>query len=254
MTGRPTLRVVLAMLICLAVAEWLSFTLAVWMLALLSFAGLREYLSLADLRPEDRWAMLAAYLGIPLQFYLVTIDWYGFFIVCIPVYLFVVVPYLVALGGRGVRGSVFSVGAIDFGLFLFVYCIGHLAYMARYSTALALFIVLGVGVTDLIARWVARAGGGPLLSYLGSVPPVFMLASILARGAGVPLVHAMGITLLLPLLVLMGNFTLRAVEEDLGIDPAQLEPGRGLWTGGLRAQLFAAPVVFHYLRYFTEIY
>ncbi len=254
MSGLPSLRVITALLLCLGVAQWFSFTAAVWMLALLSFAGLREYLSLADLRPEDRWAMLAAYLGIPLQFYLVVIDWYGFFIVCIPVYLFVVVPYLVALGGRGARGSVFSVGAIDFGLFLFVYCIGHLAYMARFSTALALFIVLGVGLSDLVTRWVGRAGGGPVLSFLSAAPPTFLLASIIGSRVGVPIVHALGISLLVPLLVQMGNFTLRAVEEDLGIDPAQLEPGRGRWIDGLRAQLFAAPVVFHYLRYFTEIY
>lgn len=252
-SNRPSLRLAVALLLALALARWVAFPAAVWLLALISFAGLREYLSLAELRPEDRWAMAAAYLGIPLQFYLVSVDWYGFFIVCIPVYLFVVVPFLVALGGGGARGSVFSVGAIDFGLFLFVYCLGHLAYLARYSQALALFLVLGVLLCDLLDRMVARAGGGPLLKILASVPPIWLLATVLGGSVNLPRVHSLGLAALLPLMVLMGSFTLRAVEEDLGIDPTQLEPGRGRWIDGLRAQLFAAPVIFHYLRYFTEI-
>ena len=40
MSGLPSLRVITALLLCLGVAQWFSFTAAVWMLALLSFAGL----------------------------------------------------------------------------------------------------------------------------------------------------------------------------------------------------------------------
>ena len=163
------------------------------------------------------------------------------------------VPFLVALGARDARGSVFSIGAIDFGLFLFVYCLGHLAYLTRFSIPLALFLVLGVAMVDLIERAVRRAGGGAFLCFAAAVPPGFLLAAILGRPDGLPGVHQVGLALLLPLLVLMGSFTLRRVETDLGIDPEQLEPGRGRIIDGLRAQLFSAPVVFHYLRYFTDI-
>lgn len=253
MSPRLSPRVLIALLAALALARWLSPPAAVWLTALIAFAGLREYLSLADLRPEDRWAMLAAYLAIPLQFQLVVSDWYGFFIVAVPVYTFVLVPFLVALGARDPRGSVFSIGAIDFGLFLFVYCLGHFAYLARFSIGLALFLVLGVALVDLLERAVRRGGGGALLTYLAAVPPGFLLAAILGTPAGLPRLHQLGLAILLPLLVLMGNFTLRRVEVDLGIDPEQLEPGRGRIIDGLRAQLFAAPVVFHYLRYFTDI-
>ena len=125
--------------------------------------------------------MLAAYLSVPLLFYLVQIDWYGLFIVLIPVYIFVIVPFLVALGGRDPRGSVFSAGAINFGLFLFVYCLGHLAYLARSSTALALLVVLGVMVCDLIDRQVSRGGGGWFLKFAIAVLPAFALAYVLGR-------------------------------------------------------------------------
>jgi phosphatidate cytidylyltransferase len=252
-SGVPSLRILAVLLAFLAVAHWVSFTPALWLLALLSFSGLREYLSLTDLRPEDRWAMLAAYLSVPFLFYLVQIDWYGFFIVSIPVYVFVIVPFLVALGGRDPLGSVFSAGAIDFGLFLFVYCLGHLAYLARASTALALWLVLGVMVCDLIDRQVSRLGGGWPLKLAIAVLPVFALALVLGRPDDLPRAQAAFIAALLPILVLMGNFTLSVMETDLGIDPGELEPGRGRLIDGMRPLLFAAPVVFHVLRYFTDI-
>jgi phosphatidate cytidylyltransferase len=243
----------LALLACLAVARWLSFTVSAWLMALVSFAGLREYLSLADLRAEDRWAMLAAYLAIPLQFWLVVVDWYGFFIVAVPVYVFVLLPFLVALGGSP-RGSVFSMGALDLGLFLFVYCLAHLAYLARNALGLALLLLLAACLTDLLERMVRRAGGGPLLSYLAAAPPCFLLAMVIGLPAGLTRPQGLALAALLPLLVLMGNFTLRAVESDLGIDPAQLEPGRGRIIDGLRPLLFAAPVGFHLIRYATELF
>lgn len=252
-SGFPSLRILGALLTFLAVAQWISFTAALWLFALLSFAGLREYLSLADLRPEDRWAMLAAYLSVPLLFYLVQINWYGFFIVSIPVYVFVIVPFLIAIGGSDPRGSVFSAGAIDFGLFLFVYCLGHVAYLARASTALALLLVLGVMVCDLIDRQLNRLQLWWPLKLVIAVPPVFALAFFLGKPDALPLAQAVFLAVLMPVLVRMGNFTLAVMETDLGIDPEELEPGRGRLIDGLRPLLFTAPIVFHALRHFTEI-
>jgi phosphatidate cytidylyltransferase len=252
-SGLPSLRILLILLAFLAIAQWISVTLAIWLLALVSFAALREYLSLADLRPEDRWAMLAAYVAIPFLFYLVQIDWYGFFIISIPVYVFVIVPFLIALGGKEARGSVFSAGAIDFGLFLFVYCLGHLAYLARASTALALFLVLGVVICDLFDRQMSRLGAGWLLKFAVAVLPVLAVAYVLGRPDALPLRETVFMAVLLPALVLMGNFTLSKMEIDLGIDSEEVEPGRGRLIDGMRALLFPAPVIFHVLRYFTDV-
>ena len=129
------------LLVCV-VTDFFSFTPAVWLMALVSFRALREYFSLVDLRLEDRWGILVAYLSIPFMIYLIQIDWYGFFIVSIPVYAFVVVPFVVALGDSEGRGSLLSIGAIDFGLFFFVYCLGHIAYLAYFSTWLVLLLLL----------------------------------------------------------------------------------------------------------------
>ena len=55
-----------------------------------------------------------------------------------------------------------------------------------------------------------------------------------------------------PFLVLCGNHTLRTLEDDLGVAPEKLEPGRGLLLDSLKAYLFSAPPVFHYLRWFLD--
>ena len=82
----PYLRALWVLFGVLCAAEWVGFGVAIWLLALFSFAALREYFSLVDIRLQDRWGILAAFLSIPFMIVLIQIDWYGFFIVSIPVY------------------------------------------------------------------------------------------------------------------------------------------------------------------------
>ncbi len=74
-------------------------TVAIVFLAFISFLALKEYLSLIPTRRIDRELLLFAYLAIPLQYYWAAIDWYGMFIVFVPVWLFLFFPALMALRG-----------------------------------------------------------------------------------------------------------------------------------------------------------
>ncbi len=237
------------LLICV-ITDFFSFAPAVWLMAFVSFRALREYFSLVDLRLEDRWGILGAYLSIPFMIYLIQIDWYGFFIVSIPVYAFVVIPFLVTLGDSRGRGSLLSIGAIDFGLFFFVYCLGHIAYLAFYSTWLVVMLLLAVAVCNMASAMTARRGRitGFVLSCLFSL--ALMLA--LRHWTSVPTVHAVVLGILIPVLVQMGDYTVGVLERDLGISAADLEPGRGRVLGCLKSYLFTAPIVFHYLRWFMK--
>ncbi len=240
-----------------AAVEHISFGPAIWILALFSFAALKEYFSLVDIRLQDRWGILAAYLSIPFMTWLIQTDWYGFFIVSIPVYAFLVVPFLVVLGGAERRGTVLSIGAIDLGLFLFVYCMGHIGYLTRFSTWLGMLLVCGVALCDFVAHLCPTAPGRPFWTlarrYLLAAPLPLGVSLLLGTLAGVHLPCAIVLGLLIPALVLMGNFTLAGIEADLGISADSLEPGRGRILDGLKSYLFTAPVVFHYLRYFTDV-
>lgn len=252
----PWLRYLWTFLFVLNVAAWWSFVVAVWLLALFSLRTLREYFSLVDIRLEDRWGILGAYLSIPFMTYLIQIDWYGFFIVSIPVYAFIIVPFLVVLGGRDAKGPVLSIGAIDFGLFLFVYCMGHIGYLLRFRVSWATLLIGGVAIANAVEAVVHRNRRltPPLAAatLAITVPLTTAFAFAISGYTELPTIHAIGVGVLIPVLVLAGNYTVTALEQDLGIAPDALAPGRGQVIHGTRAYLFAAPIVFHYMRYFLE--
>ncbi|MEN8006261.1 MAG: hypothetical protein ABFS42_04565 [Candidatus Krumholzibacteriota bacterium] len=234
------------LLICV-ITDFFSFTPAVWLMALVSFRALREYFSLVDLRLEDRWGVLGAYLSIPFMIYLIQIDWYGFFIVSIPVYVFIVIPFLVTLADSQSQGSLLSIGAIDFGIFFFVFCLGHIAYLAFFSTWLVLLFLLGVVGCNAANAITARRGRMP--GFVLSCLICLALTLGLRSWTLVPTGAAVFLGFLIPVLVQMGNHTVDALGRDLGISAADLEPGRGHVLFSLKAYLFAAPIVFHYLRW-----
>ena len=237
------------LLVCV-ITDFFSFTPAVWLMAIVSFRALREYFSLVDLRLEDRWGVLGAYLSIPFMIYLIQIDWYGFFIVSIPVYAFIVIPFLVTLGDSRGHGSLLSIGAIDFGLFFFVYCLGHVAYLALYSTWLVVLLLLAVAACNVANAITAKRGmiPGLLLSCLLALALTLGLRPM----TQMPLWPAACLGILIPVLVRMGDHTVGVLERDLGIDAGDLEPGCGRVLDSLKSVLFTAPIVFHFLRWFLK--
>ena len=236
------------------VDELISFKLAVWILAPLCFVGLREYFSLLDIRLQDRWGIWGAYLSIPFMIFFIQIQWYGMFIISIPVYAFLAIPFLVVLGGKETEGTIFSVGAIDFGLFLLVYCVGHIGYLASVSTWMAIMLLLDVTACDLVGH-VLKSWGSPQLAdsvkrYLFAIPATLLLTVSLSGWTGIPLVHSVILGALIPILVAIGRYTIVYIEADLGIVRDRLIPGRGRIINSSASSLYAAPIVFHYLRYF----
>jgi len=237
------------LLLVITVAEWASFGLALWLLAIISFCALREYLSLVDIRLEDRWGILVSYLSIPFMFYLIQVGWYGFFIIAIPVYAFLLMPFFVALGGRS-KGIVFSVGMLDLGLFFYVFCVGHLGYLLYYSARMTLLMVVAVAIADGV--YTSLKSDSLALRMLLRVAIICPLYVGLNQWSGIPLAHSAMLGILIPISVCFGRFTLHAVEQDLGIRADRLQPGRGRTIEGLKSYLFTAPIVFHYLRWFLK--
>ncbi|HEB84835.1 MAG TPA: hypothetical protein ENI92_07530 [Bacteroidetes bacterium] len=232
------------------------FVVAVILLALLSFYALREYFSLVDIRLQDRLGVLGAYLLIPFLYYFVAIDWYGMFIISVPVYGFLLIPLLIALGGKEARGTIFSIGAIDFGLFLYIFCLGHIAYLLSYSPWMPVMLILIVAVSDavsMVLRRQRRTTAGTVLSiYLLSLPLTVGIALLLAPWTGIPWVHSLILGAMIPLLAMMGRFTGLYIKRDLVAEDDPLLPGKGQVLDNLRSFFYAAPVAFHYIRYFLK--
>jgi phosphatidate cytidylyltransferase len=237
-----------------AAAEVVSFPAGIWILGLLCFWALREYFSLIDIRLQDRLGILGAYLSIPFMIYFIQIDWYGMFIISIPVYGFLAIPLLVTLGGKEAQGTVFSVGAIDFGLFLFVYCLGHIGYLMRLSPWMAALMILSVALCDGAARLVLkrrkRDWAGLLLLYVLPLPFVAATAWLLSPWTGIPTGHSFALAALIPMLVILGQHTIGYVKADLGVQNESPAPGQGQILDHLQSLFFVAPIMFHYIWYF----
>jgi len=244
------LRYIWGLFLLLTIADWLSFRLALWLFATFSFFALREFFSLVDLRLQDRWGIIGAYLSILFMTYFIHINWYGMFIISIPVYTFLLIPFLVTIGGGEARGTVFSVGSIDLGLFLFAYCMGHIAYLTFFSVRMAMLLVLSVILCNLVYNRIK--GKNTLLGLVTAAAATTAFALLISPWTGISAVHSANLGLLIPLLVLGGNFTMRVIERDLGVSNERLAPGRGLVLDSLKGFLFPAPIVFHYLRWFLD--
>ena len=103
-------------------------TVAIVFLAFISYLALKEYLSLIPTRRIDRAVLLFAYLAIPLQFSWAAIDWYGMFIVFVPVWMFLFFPALMALKGE-TQGFLRAVGTLSWGLMITVFTLSHMAWL-----------------------------------------------------------------------------------------------------------------------------
>jgi phosphatidate cytidylyltransferase len=241
-----------------AVSEVVSFEIAIWILAFLCFVALREYFTLVDIRLQDRWGIWGAYLSIPFMIIFIQLDYYGMFIISIPVYGFLVIPFLVTLGGKEVKGTLLSVGIIDLGNFLLVYCIGHIGYLLLFSTWWAIMLIANVAICDSIAtlmrNWKNHRWSNPSTRCFVSIPITVSLTLVLSYWTGIPWFHCTILGILIPVLAAIGRHTIRYIEKDLGISRDLLRPGRGQVLDNLRSFLYVAPVVFHYLRFFSMRY
>ncbi|MDN5939999.1 MAG: phosphatidate cytidylyltransferase, partial [Salinisphaera sp.] len=116
------------MVLLFAIAILVSGNVALVFFALVSFLALKEYFSIIPTRRADRSILFWAYLAIPVQYYWIGIDWYGLFIIFIPVYMFLFLPMRMVLLGE-TRNFLQAAGTLNWGLMLTVFCISHIAYL-----------------------------------------------------------------------------------------------------------------------------
>ena len=238
------------------ISETVSFYLACWLWIVLSFLALREYFSLVDIRLQDRFAILIAYTSVPFMMHLIYYNLYNIFIISIPVYYFLLIPLLVALGGKISEGAISSIGIICLGMFLFVFCLGHLVYMSNFSIWMTGTIVIGVSVCDVIsfiafrsrmAEWIKI-----VIIYVVSIPFTVAVSIGFSGWSGIPMPHSAILGALLPAIVIGARYVIRYVSKDLGVIEEDLRPGRGAIITYLGSLVFAGPIFLHYIRYFVR--
>ena len=237
--------------------------------ALISLFALREFITLTPTRRGDYWALVVAfYVVLPYQYWLVYSDWYGMSAVMIPVYAFLFLPILSTIGGD-TTGYLERTSKVQWGLMVSVFCISHVPALLNLEIAgyegrnllLIAFLVIVVQSSDVLQYvWGKLCGRrliAPNLSPSKTVEGfVGGVASASVLGAGLWWItpftpwQAALLALVINLMGFFGGLVMSAIKRDRGIkDWGHMIEGHGGMLDRLDSVCFAAPVFFHLVRF-----
>ena len=249
----------------------LSKNLTLIFFGFVSFLALKEYLSLIPNRRSDRRVLFWAYLAIPIQYYWIGIDWYGMFIIFIPVYVFLFLPFRMFLSGE-TEGFLRSAGTLHWGLMITVFCLSHAAYLISLSptgnpngggAALLLYLIFLTEMNDISQYvWGKLCGktkvtpkispNKTLEGLIGGVLTTILLAIALAKLlTPFNFVHSIAAGLIIGLSGFIGDVVISALKRDLGVkDAGSMLPGHGGIMDRVDSLIYTAPLFFHFTAYF----
>lgn len=250
-----------------------AFALGYWAVILLfygvSFYALREFLTLMPTRRSDYPALVAAfYFVLPMQYLLIGIGWYGLFSIFIPVYVFLLLPILASLGGDSKR-FLERASKVQWALMLAVFCISYVPALLTLEIAgyegrnllLIAFLVIVVQLSDVLQYVCGKLMGkrkiAPNLSpsktlegFIGGVTLATLVGGALWWITPFTFWQALLIALMINILGFFGGLVMSAIKRDRGVkDWGHMIEGHGGMLDRLDSVCFAAPVFFHFVRY-----
>ena len=259
-------------IVLLSSAILLSSNASLIFFALISFLGLKEFLTLAPTRRVDRNVLFYIYLSIPVQYMWAALEWYGMFIIFVPVYLFLFVPLRLVLGGPP-PPFLPAAGVLHWGVMTTVFSLSHLAFLLMLPAtesnpygsgpALVLYVIILTQLNDVAQFIWGKTFGSrrvvPSVSpnktwegLLGGVLTTTTLAVILSIWmTPMSLLQAVFAGLGIGIFGFVGDVCVSAVKRDLGIkDTSQMLPGHGGVLDRVDSLTYTAPLFFHYVYYF----
>lgn len=243
---------------------------AVILFGLISFLALREFITLTPTRRADhRTLFYGFFVAIPLQYYLLWIEWYGLFSILIPVYGFLFVPTRSVLSGDTDR-FLERIATIQWGLMVSVYCVSHAPALLildipgyeGQNAKLLLYLLLVVQLSDVLQYiWGKLAGRHPIAptvspnktveGFVGGVACAVLLGTALWPMTPFRPWQAAAMSLVITLMGFAGGLTMSAIKRDRGVkDFGALIAGHGGILDRIDSVCFAAPIFFHLIRYF----
>ena len=261
--------VMAALLVGALLSGWVAVTI---LFALISFLALKEFLSLAPVPKEDRLLILGAYLTIPINYGFVAAGVYMFYLVFIPVYVFMAVPFLMACIGQ-TRGYLARASVFHFAVVTCVYALGYIALLMRTPDAeapqagaagLVFMLLLATEGNDVLQYVTGKLFGrrkimptvSPNKTWEGFLGGWILTAALIVLVAPyfTPLegIGLWTVALALPLAGFAGDVTMSAVKRDIGVkDTSHFIPGHGGVLDRADSLVFTAPLYFHLLAFFA---
>ena len=236
---------------------------------LVSFAAMRECLSLVYSRRGDYAVLVACfYVVLPVQYYFVLTDWYGMFAIFIPVYAFLLLPILAGLSGDPTR-FLDRTAKIQWSLMVSVFCISHVPFLLNLkipnfdqNILLVIFLIAVVQASDVLqyiwGKLLGKRKIAPVLSpsktvegFVGGVLSATALATALWWITPFTPFQAGLIGLVICLMGFAGGLVMSAIKRDFGVkDWGHMIKGHGGMMDRVDSICFAAPIFFHIVRYF----
>lgn len=250
-------------------------TLATILFALIAFFTLREFITLSPTRRGDhRSLVLAFFVVLPLQFWLVATRHFDLFTVFVPVYVFLAIPVASALSGDAQRFLERN-AKLQWGIMVCIYGMSHVPALMLLEfpgrnyegkqAFLVFFLVFVVQTCMLVQHVVSRR-----LRLPASLPEISSSFAWRTWGWGVLAGSALGgvlsfITPFKPGQALavafvacvagsLGHLVMKALKRDRGVTTwgprGRSVTGANGLLDRVDALCFAAPIFFHSVRWY----
>ncbi|GHA71403.1 phosphatidate cytidylyltransferase [Formosimonas limnophila] len=258
-----------------ALVSVFGITGALIVCAVISFLGLREFVTLSPVKIGDHRALsFAFFVFLPLQYVLIAFSEFGFFTVLIPVYAFLLLP-IFSIVRQDTEKFLSRKASLQWGLMIAVYCLSHtvailqIAALDKYSphekTLFLLFFLVLVRCAMLwqhIADYLMRnrvnriaheihsrmTWNGLLISAIANA----LIAAAFVWITPFTVWQAAIAGSLISVSSVFGRLVMRGITRSLGVrDWADLTGGQQGVLDRLDAILYAAPVLFHYTLFVT---
>ena len=248
---------------------------AILLFGLVSFLILREFISLSPTRRGDhRSLVMAFFLVLPIQYGLVWTQHFNLFTVFVPVYVFLAIPVVSALGNDPERFLERN-AKLQWGIMVCVYGMSHVPALMlldfpRFegkNAFLVLFLVLVVQTCMLVQHVAARRQGTPAApaiskTFSWSTWGIGLLAggllgAALAGFTPFKPLAAMGMALVACVAGSLGHLVMKAIKRDRGVthwgSAGRSVTGASGLLDRVDALCFAAPVFFHSVRWTFDL-
>ncbi len=237
--------------------------------AVISYLALKEFISIVPTRQADRNAVFWVYLSIPLQYYWVSIGWYGMFIIFIPVYMFLLVPVRMVIKGE-TDGFIKSAGVLHWAAMLTIFSVSHVAYLLVLpeknveagGMGLVLYLLVMTQFNDVSQYvWGKLTGRHKIIprvspnktwqGFIGGMVTITLVSMFIGPGlTPMNIIQSFVAGILISISGFFGDVVISSVKRDLGIkDSGSLIPGHGGIFDRMDSLIYTAPVFFHYIYY-----
>ncbi len=238
---------------------------------LISFAALREFMTLVYRRRTDYYSMLACfYFLLPVQYYFVLDQWYGMFSIFIPVYGFLLLPIIASMSGD-TNHFLERTAKTQWMAMICIFCLSHVpallflnldGFPSANNILLLIFMIGVVQASDVLQYvWGKLIGGAKIMPKLspsktiagtvGGIASATLLAMLISPITPFSYLQAAVIGFIICVMGFLGGLVMSAIKRDYGVkDWGNMIQGHGGMLDRVDSICFAAPVFFHIVRYY----